>query len=124
MSTRSGEIILVENKARPPRNADNFTLMRADCLDNVGSLAPHKPMGLEFLLFYVLLPSVGVMRYVAAPVVTATRILGRSMTIPSRRFAQQHRLMVTLWTRNLESARFEFGPVYLLSLLSLHSFTQ
>jgi hypothetical protein len=35
---------------RPERNADDLTTMCADCLDNVGSLTSHNPIGLHGLL--------------------------------------------------------------------------
>jgi hypothetical protein len=35
---------------QPVRGADNLTTISADCLDNVGSLTSHNPIGLHGLL--------------------------------------------------------------------------
>jgi hypothetical protein len=37
------------------RSADNLTTISADCLDNVGSLTSHNPIGLQGLLRIALL---------------------------------------------------------------------
>jgi hypothetical protein len=41
------KIIFLGSKVRPVRRSDNFA---ADCLDNVGSLPSHSPIGLHGLL--------------------------------------------------------------------------
>jgi hypothetical protein len=38
------------SKVWPMRRADNLTTICADCLDNVGSLTSHNPIGLQGLL--------------------------------------------------------------------------
>jgi hypothetical protein len=42
--------MFLRSRARPVRKADNLSLLRADCLDNVGSLTSHNPLGLHGLL--------------------------------------------------------------------------
>jgi hypothetical protein len=42
--------MFVESKVLPVRRADNLITIRADCLDNVGSLTSHNPIGLQGLL--------------------------------------------------------------------------
>jgi hypothetical protein len=48
MSTRRLQKMFLRNKVRPVRRANEF--LRADCLDNVGSLTSHNPIGLHSLL--------------------------------------------------------------------------
>jgi hypothetical protein len=51
MSTRNIKIIMFwGSKVRWMRRADNLTTIWADCLDNVGSLPSHNPIGLHGLL--------------------------------------------------------------------------
>jgi hypothetical protein len=52
MSTRNIKIIVfLGSKVRQVRKADNLTTIWADCLDNVGSLTSHNPIGLHGLLW-------------------------------------------------------------------------
>jgi hypothetical protein len=50
MSTRNRKLIMLGSKVRPVRRADNLAAMSTDCLDNVGSLTSHNPIGLHGLL--------------------------------------------------------------------------
>jgi hypothetical protein len=50
MSIRNRIIMFLENKVRRVPKADNLTVIRADCLDSVGSLTSHNPIGLHGLL--------------------------------------------------------------------------
>jgi hypothetical protein len=43
-------IMYLGSKVRRVRMADNLTAIWADCLDNVGSLISHNPIGLQGLL--------------------------------------------------------------------------
>jgi hypothetical protein len=42
--------ILMGGKGRPARKAGNLTAILADCLENVGSLTSHNPIGLHGML--------------------------------------------------------------------------
>jgi hypothetical protein len=51
MSTKNIKIIIfLGSKVRRVRRADNLTTIWADCLDNVGYLTSHNPIGLQGLL--------------------------------------------------------------------------
>jgi hypothetical protein len=55
MSTRN----LRRGKGRPARKADNLTaICEPDCLENVGALTYHNPMGLHNLFTGIALPLV------------------------------------------------------------------
>jgi hypothetical protein len=47
MGTRNIKIMFLGSKVRRVRRADNLTAIWADCLENVGSLTSHKPIGLH-----------------------------------------------------------------------------
>jgi hypothetical protein len=53
MSTRNIKVIkFLGSKVRLVRRVDNLiTICEADCLDNVGSLTSHNPIGLQGLLW-------------------------------------------------------------------------